>query len=72
MYSVESDILKINFIQRKMYEDDHVRIMDLRSFKVIDLHDFQIQPSTIVLTNKSSTYNVHVSDQCGYYQDRTN
>ena len=58
MYSINGDIFEIILIPKNMCQDDYIWILDLGSFRVIGLPDFQIQASTVLLYGAS---NVNVS-----------
>ena len=60
IYFVDSDILKIIFLQKTMNEDAYFWILGPGSFKIIGIYDSHVQSSTVVLTNNFWTSIVQV------------
>ena len=60
MYSTNSDILETILIPKNLYQDGYVWILGPGSFRVIRLTDFQMQASTVLLTNESAASTVNV------------
>jgi hypothetical protein len=60
MYFTNGDILETILIPKNICQDDYVWILGPRSFRVIGLIDFQMQASTVLLTNESDASTVNV------------
>jgi hypothetical protein len=60
MYFTNGDILETILISKNICQDGYVWILGPRLFRVIGLIDFQMQASTVLLTNESDASTVNV------------
>ena len=62
IYFADGQVCETIMIQKNKIEDGLMWILGLGSFRVIGLFKFQIQASTIVLTNQSSSSTIQMSN----------
>ena len=60
MYSTDGEVYETVLVQKNKPEVGSMRILGPGSFRVIGLFEFQMQASTVILTNDFGTFTIQI------------